>query len=212
MDGLESPESSGLSSPCSTLMPTQATIGPAEPPETLLSQFDISDIGEKLRGCGPRPRPSIPQKRGHSQGYTARKKRVNLILQNRSQFVLQSFSFSMSVPSFGSQDIKNIVKEALEPLINEIKGLKAEIQQLKTQKIYNEQSTSIKKARPIIEVEDSQKNQNKTKKTSQKIKIKKLLFTTKKATVSLNTVVINPVIASQKTFAEVLRSVTSYEN
>jgi hypothetical protein len=32
------------------------------------------------------------------------------------------------MPSFGSQDIKNIVKETLEPLINEIKGLKAEIQ------------------------------------------------------------------------------------
>jgi hypothetical protein len=109
-------------------MPTQATIGPAGPSETPFSQFDISDIGEKLRDRGSRPRPSILQKRGHSQGYTARKKRVSLILQNRSQFVLQSFSFSIFVPSFGSQDIKNIVKEALEPLINEIKNLKAEIQ------------------------------------------------------------------------------------
>jgi hypothetical protein len=56
---------------------------------------------------------------------------------------------------FGSQDIKNIVKEVLELLINEIKGLKAEIQQLKTQKVYNEQSTSIKEARSVIEIEDS---------------------------------------------------------
>jgi hypothetical protein len=118
----------------------------------------------------------------------------------------------MSVPSFGSQDIKNIVKEVLEPLINEIKSLKAEIQQLKTQKVYNEQLTSIKKAKSIIEVEDSQKNQNKAKKTFQKIKTKKSLFTTKKVTVNLNTIAINPVIAPQKTFAEVLHSATSHEN
>jgi hypothetical protein len=118
----------------------------------------------------------------------------------------------MSVSSFGSQDIKNIVKEALEPLINEIKGLKAEIQQLKTQKVYNEQLTSIKETKPIIKVEDSQKNQNKAKKTSQKIKAKKPLFTTKKITVSLNTVAISPVIVPQKTFAEILRNATPHEN
>jgi hypothetical protein len=64
----------------------------------------------------------------------------------------------------------------------------------------------------MIEVEDSQKKQNKAKKTFQKIKAKKPLFTTKKAIVNLNTVAISPVITPQKTFAEVLRSVTSHEN
>jgi hypothetical protein len=64
----------------------------------------------------------------------------------------------------------------------------------------------------MIKIEDSQKDQNEAKKTFQKIKAKKLLFTTKKVTVSLNTVVISPVIAPQKTFAEVLRSVIPHEN
>jgi hypothetical protein len=90
MNGPKSPESSGLSSLCSTPMSTQATIDPTEPSETSLSQFDISDIGEKLCNC--------------------------------------DFKSRSSIPSFDSQNIKNIVKEALEPLINEIKNLKAEIQ------------------------------------------------------------------------------------
>jgi hypothetical protein len=47
----------------------------------------------------------------------------------------------------------------------------------------------------MIKVEDSQKNQNKAKKISQKIKVKKLLFTIKKAIISLNIIVISPVIA-----------------
>jgi hypothetical protein len=66
----------------------------------------------------------------------------------------------MSVLSFGSQDIKKIVKEALEPLINEIQSLKTEIQQLKVQRIYNRQQASAKEARSVIKVEDSQESQN----------------------------------------------------
>jgi hypothetical protein len=66
MNGPKSFENSGLSSPCLTPIPTQATIGSAGPSETLLSQFDISDIGEKLRNRGSKPRPSIPQKKKSS--------------------------------------------------------------------------------------------------------------------------------------------------
>ena len=61
----------------------------------------------------------------------------------------------MSVPSIGLYDIKDIIKKALGPLINEIRGLKAEIQQLKAQKTHSGQPASTKEARPIIEVEDS---------------------------------------------------------
>ena len=120
IDGPESPESRRLSSPYPIPTPTQATIGMAESLKNPFSQIDISGIEEKLRS--PRLGPSIPLKRGQSQGKAAQKKRererASLVLQSQSQFVPQTSSFSMSVPPIGSQDIKEIVKGALEPLIS----------------------------------------------------------------------------------------------
>jgi hypothetical protein len=207
MDGPESPESGRLdSSPCPIPIPTQDLVGPLETP---LAQINISNIKEKL--LGPTLGPSIPRKRGQPRGKIAQKKRADPVPSSQSQPALPASSFSMTVPSIGSQDIKDIIKEALGPLINEIQGLKAEIQQLKAQKTYSGQPAPTKEARPIIEVEDSQKGQNEAKKASKEIKGKKSLLTTKKATVGPSIATTATAIAPQKTFAEILRSSTPHE-
>ena len=126
-------------------------------------EIDISSIKKKL--LSPILGPSIPLKRGQPRGKIAHKRKADTALQSQSQPAPPASSFSMSIPPIGSQDIKDIIKEALGPLITEIQGLKAEIQQLKAKKTYSGQLAPTKETRPTeIEVEDSQKGQNGVKK------------------------------------------------
>ena len=94
---------------------TQSQVGLLETPFT---EIDISSIKKKL--LGPTLGPSIPLKRGQPRGKIAYKRKANPALQSQSQPTPPASSFSMSIPPMGLQDIKDIIKKALGPLITEI--------------------------------------------------------------------------------------------
>ena len=110
----------------------------------------------------------------------------------------------MSIPPISSQSIGEIVKEVIAPLTNEIKELRAEIQQLKAQRT-NSQPIPIREARATeTKISEGVQKQVPKKKIIEPLKA----LSTEVVTAKTTTVVPNsqPLPTKKLTYAGVLRS------
>ena len=97
----------------------------------------------------------------------------------------------MTTPLLGESSIEAILQKALQPLIEEIKGLKQEIQELKQNKL-SSQAKNIDLSRPI------QQNQTTTK--SEKRGIISIIAPT--------SAVVTTTASKKKIYAEIIREIT----